>query len=69
MLAHRKASAQGLAHQAVHRHRAQVVAFQPQQGDGAAAEVAAQGRDQPLQAHGGRQFGHQIGEQERFHHG
>jgi hypothetical protein len=62
----REAPAQRIADQAVHRHGAQqlALAVEPQQRHGAAAEMQAQRFDQPLLAHGDRQLGRQIREQQ-----
>lgn len=69
MLCHHEAPAQCLAHQAVDRDRPQVLAFEAQQGHGAAVELAAQCRDEALQPHRGRQFGHEVGQEQAIDQG
>jgi len=69
VLAHGEAPAQGLAHQAVHHHGAQVVLLQPEQRHRAAAEMRAQAADEALQAHVGGQFGGQVGQPRGFNQG
>ncbi|MNS93753.1 hypothetical protein D3C72_1279470 [compost metagenome] len=63
VLLHGKAAAQRVLGQAVDGDGAQVVFFQLQQRNGAAAKVRAQAGNQPLQADGGRKVGDQIGKQ------
>ncbi|MFT3963326.1 MAG: hypothetical protein QM701_18120 [Propionivibrio sp.] len=69
MLRHHETPAERFPDQPVDGQRPQPVALDLEQADGAAAEVRADGVDQALQAHRMRQFGHQVGEQQRSDHG
>ncbi|MNS78050.1 hypothetical protein D3C72_1116500 [compost metagenome] len=57
-----EAASQRVVGQAGHRHGAQVLAVELEQGHGLAAEVGAQAADEALQAHGHGQVGDQVGE-------
>lgn len=69
VLADGKAAPQRLAHQAVHGDGSQMVLFQLQQRHSAAVKAGAQVVHQPLQAHGLRQIGGQVGQQGLVIHG